>query len=64
MINKTYKNFIETVEILQNQAYMQKNEAERLARKLFEIVKYDRTIRKVKSTVEEYLVIEIEKRRL
>lgn len=64
MINKTYKNFIETVEILQNQAYMSKNEAERLARKLFETVKYDRTIRKVKSTVEEYLITEIEKRRL
>lgn len=59
MVKKTYNNFILTMEILQNQAYMTPGEAEHRARQIFDAVEYDRNIRKVKSTVEDYLVAEI-----
>ena len=47
------------MEILQNQCYMSSAEAERRTRQIFDNVEYDRKIRKVKSTVEDYLVAEI-----
>ena len=59
MVKRTYKNFLQTMEILQNQCYMTSGEAERKARQIFDNVEYDRKIRKVKSTVDDYLVAEI-----
>lgn len=59
MVKRTYNNFIYTMEILQNQAYMTEGEAEQRARQIFDAVEYDRRIRKVKTTVEDYLVAEI-----
>ena len=59
MVKKTYKNFLQTMEILQNQCYMSEGEAERKARQIFDNVEHDRKIRKVKSTVDDYLVAEI-----
>ena len=59
MVKRTYKNFIRTMEILQNQAYMTAAEAERVTRRIFDSVEYDRKYRKVKSTVEDYLTAEI-----
>ena len=59
MVKRTYKNFLQTMEILQNQCYMSSGEAERKARQIFDNVEYDRKIRKVKSTVDDYLVAEI-----
>ena len=59
MVKKTYKNFIYTMQILQNQAYMTQADAEKKTRQIFDWVEYDRKIRKVKSTVEDYLVAEI-----
>ena len=59
MVKRTYKNFVQTMEILQNQCYMTAGEAERKARQIFDNVEYDRKIRKVKSTVDDYLVAEI-----
>lgn len=59
MVKRTYKNFIRTMEILQNQAYMTEAEAERKTRQIFDSVEYDRKYRKVKSTVEDYLTAEI-----
>ena len=59
MVKRTYKNFLQTMEILQNQCYMTAAEAEKRARKIFDYVEYDRKYRKVKSTVEDYLVAEI-----
>ena len=59
MVKKTYKNFIYTMEILQNQAYMTPGRAEQRTREIFDAVEYDRKVRKVKSTVEDYLVAEI-----
>ena len=47
------------MEILQNQCYMSAAEAERRTRQIFDNVEYDRKIRKVKSTVEDYLSAEI-----
>ena len=47
------------MEILQNQAYMTEAEAERRTRQIFDRVEYDRQVRKVKSTVEDYLCAEI-----
>ena len=47
------------MEILQNQAYMTQADAEKRTRQIFDAVEYDRRIRKVKSTVEDYLVAEI-----
>ena len=59
MVKRTYKNFLQTMEILQNQCYMSSGEAERKARQIFDNVEYDRKIRKVKSTVDDYLAAEI-----
>ena len=56
MVKRTYKNFLQAMEILQNQCYMSAAEAERRTRQIFDNVEYDRKIRKVKSTVEDYLV--------
>ena len=59
MVKRTYKNFIRTMEILQNQCYMSAEDAERRTRQIFDSVEYDRKYRKVKSTVEDYLTAEI-----
>ena len=59
MVKRTHKNFLQTMEILQNQCYMSAGEAERKARQIFDNVEYDRKNRKVKSTVDYYLVDEI-----
>ena len=59
MIRRTYNNFLRTMEILQNQAYMTPGRAEQKAREIFDAVEYDRQVRKIKSTVEDYLVAEI-----
>ena len=59
MVKRTYRNFLQTMEILQNQCYMSAGEAERKARQIFDNVEYDRKNRKVKSTVDDYLVDEI-----
>ena len=59
MVKRTYRNFLQTMEILQNQCYMPAGEAERKARRIFDSVEYDRKYRKVKSTVEDYLIAEI-----
>ena len=59
MVKRTYKNFLQAMEILQNQCFMSAGEAERKARQIFDNVEYDRKIRKVKSTVDDYLVAEI-----
>lgn len=59
MVKRTYNNFIRTMDILQNQAYMTAAEAERVTRRIFDSVEYDRQVRKVKSTVEDYLCAEI-----
>ena len=59
MVKRTYKNFLQTMEILQNQCYMTAADAERRARGIFNSVEYDRKCRKVKSTVEDYLAAEI-----
>ena len=58
MVKRTYKNFLQTMEVLQNQCYMTAADAERKARQIFS-VEYDRKYRKVKSTVEDYLTAEI-----
>ena len=58
MVKRTYKNFIRTMEILQNQCYMTAADAERKTRQIFDSVEYDRKYRKVKSTVEDYLTAE------
>ena len=59
MVKRTYRNFLQTMGILQNQCYMSAGEAERKARRIFDSVEYDRKYRKVKSTVEDYLTAEI-----
>ena len=59
MVKRTYNNFLRAMEILQNQAYMTKEQAEKRTRQIFDWVEYDRQVRKVKSTVEDYLVAEI-----
>ena len=59
MIKRTYKNFLQTMEILQNQCHMTSADAERKTRQIFDSVEYDRKYRKVKSTVEDYLTAEI-----
>lgn len=59
MVKRTRRNFLQTMEILQNQCYMSAGEAERKARQIFDNVEYDRKNRKVKSTVDDYLVDEI-----
>ena len=47
------------MKILQHQAYMTEAQAEARTRQIFDWVEYDRKIRKVKTTVEDYLVAEI-----
>lgn len=59
MVRRTYNNFLLAMEILQNQAYMTPGQAEERTRQIFDWVEYDRKVRKVKSTVEDYLVAEI-----
>ena len=59
MVRRTYNNFLLTMEILQNQAYMTPGQAEERTRQIFDWVEYDRKVRKVKTTVEDYLVAEI-----
>ena len=59
MVRRTYNNFLLAMEILQNQAYMTPGQAEERTRQIFDAVEYDRKVRKVKSTVEDYLVAEI-----
>lgn len=59
MVKRTHRNFLQTMEILQNQCYMSAGEAERKARQIFYNVEYDRKNGKVKSTVDDYLVHEI-----
>ena len=59
MVKRTHRNFLQTMEILQNQCYMSAGEAERKARQIFDNVEYDRKNGKVKSTVDYYLVDEI-----
>lgn len=62
MIKRTYNNFLTTMSILQNQCAMTQAEAERKTRQIFDSVEYDRQVRKVKSTVEDYLIAEINNR--
>ena len=59
MVRRTYNNFLRAMQILQNQAYMTEGQAEEKTRQIFDWVEYDRKVRKVKSTVEDYLVAEI-----
>ena len=59
MVRRTYNNFMYAMEILQNQAYMTPGQAEERTRQIFDWVEYDRKVRKVKTTVEDYLVAEI-----
>ena len=59
MVKKTYKNIMYAMEILQNQAYMTKEQAEERTRQIFDWIEYDRQVRKVKTTVEDYLASEI-----
>lgn len=59
MVRRTYKNFLRAMEILQNQAHMTAAQAEIRTRQIFDWVEYDRKIRKVNTTVEDYLVAEI-----
>ena len=59
MVKRTYRNFLQTMEILQNQCYMSAEDEERKTRQIFDSVEYDRKYRKVKSTVEDYLTAEI-----
>lgn len=47
------------MKILQNQAHMTKADAECRTRQIFDAVEYDRNVRGVKSTAEDYLVSEI-----
>ena len=59
MVKRTYNNFLRAMEILQDQAYMTQADAEKKTRQIFDWVEYDRKVRKVKTTVEDYLVAEI-----
>ena len=59
MVRRTYNNFLRAMQILQDQAYMTEGQAEERTRQIFDWVEYDRKVRKVKSTVEDYLVAEI-----
>ena len=59
MVRRTYNNFLLAMEILQHQAHMTEGQAEERTRQIFDWVEYDRKVRKVKSTVEDYLVAEI-----
>ena len=59
MVKRTYNNFFRAMQILQDQAYMTQADAEKRTRQIFDWVEYDRKVRKVKTTVEDYLVAEI-----
>ena len=59
MVKRTYNNFLRAMQILQDQAYMTQADAEKRTRQIFDWVEYDRKVRKVKTTVEDYLVAEI-----
>lgn len=59
MVKRTYNNFLLAMEILQHQAHMTEGQAEERTRQIFDWVEYDRKVRKVKTTVEDYLVAEI-----
>ena len=59
MVRRTYNNFLLAMEILQHQAHMTEGQAEERTRQIFDWVEYDRKVRKVKTTVEDYLVAEI-----
>ena len=59
MVKRTYNNFLRAMEILQHQAHMTEGQAEERTRQIFDWVEYDRKVRKVKTTVEDYLVAEI-----
>ena len=59
MVRRTYNNFLRAMQILQDQAYMTEGQAEERTRQIFDWVEYDRKVRKVKTTVEDYLVAEI-----
>ena len=59
MVRRTYNNFLRAMEILQSQAYMTKEQAEERTRQIFDWIEYDRKVRKVKTTVEDYLASEI-----
>lgn len=61
MINKTKSNFNETVEILVNQAFIPRYIAFEVAKNIFKQVRYDRTVKGLNSTVEDYLLKEINK---
>ena len=59
MVKRTYNNFLQAMKILQNQAHMTKEQAEERTRQIFDWIEYDRQVRKVKTTVEDYLASEI-----
>ena len=59
MVRRTYNNFLLAMEILQHQAYMTPGQAEERTRQIFDWIEYDHTVRKVKTTVEDYLASEI-----
>ena len=59
MVKRTYNNFLRAMEILQHRARMTEGQAEERTRQIFDWVEYDRKVRKVKTTVEDYLVAEI-----
>lgn len=61
MINKTKSNFNEAVEILVNQAFIPQYKACTVANNIFKQVRYDRTVKGLNSTVEDYLLKEINK---
>ena len=62
MVKRTYKNFLFVMDTLKNQCAMTQAEAERKTRQIFDSIEYDRQVRKVKSTVEDYLIAEINNR--
>lgn len=59
MVKRTYKNFLKAMDVLQKRAFMTSELAEERTRQIFDSVEYDRKIRKVKTTVEDYLTAEI-----
>ena len=42
MVKRTYNNFLRAMKILQNQAYMTKEQAEERTRQIFDWIEYDR----------------------
>ena len=59
MVKRTYNNFLRAMKILQNKAHMTKEQAEEITRQIFDWIEYDHKVRKVKTTVEDYLASEI-----